>query len=154
MRYTEARLSRFTQVLLSELGQGTAEWVPNFDGTLVEPTRLPARLPTVLLNGASGIAVGMATDLLPHNLREVVAACVRLLENSRTSIAQLCEHIQGPDFPTAAEIVTSREEIVEIYRTGTGSVRHRAVWEPEEGSIVISALPYHCLLYTSDAADE
>jgi len=142
MRYTEARLSRFTQVLLSELGQGTAEWVPNFDGTLVEPTRLPARLPTVLLNGASGIAVGMATDLLPHNLREVVGACVRLLENSRTSIAQLCEHIQGPDFPTAAEIVTSREEIVEIYRTGTGSVRHRAVWEPEEGSIVISALPY------------
>ena len=142
MRYTEARLSRFTQVLLSELGQGTAEWVPNFDGTLFEPTRLPARLPTVLLNGASGIAVGMATDLLPHNLREVVSACVRLLENSRTSIDQLCEHIQGPDFPTAAEIVTPRDEIVEIYRTGTGSVRHRAVWEPEEGNILISALPY------------
>ena len=142
MRYTEARLSRFTQVLLSELGQGTVEWVPNFDGTLLEPTRLPARLPTVLLNGASGIAVGMATDLLPHNLREVVSACVRLLENSRSSIDQLCEHIQGPDFPTAAEIVTPREDILEIYRTGTGSVKHRAVWEPEEGNIVISALPY------------
>ncbi len=142
MRYTEARLSRFTQVLLSELGQGTVDWTPNFDGTLFEPARLPARLPTVLLNGASGIAVGMATDLLPHNLREVVSACVRLLENSRTSVSQLCKHIKGPDFPTEAEIVTPADELVEIYRTGSGSVRQRAVWVSEGSDIVVTALPY------------
>ena len=142
MRYTEARLSHFAEMLLSELGQGTVAWGLNFDGTLHEPKFLPARLPNVLLNGSSGIAVGMATDILPHNLREVVTACIRLLDNSRTSIEQLCEHIQGPDFPTAAEIITPSDEIRQIYRTGYGSIRQRAVWEEEAGNIVVSALPY------------
>ncbi len=142
MRYTEARLTHYAQTLLSELGQGTVEWVPNFDGTLEEPRVLPARLPNVLLNGASGIAVGMATDIPPHNLREVASACVRLLESPRTSVRELCEHIKGPDFPTEGEIITPAEEIREIYSTGTGSVRQRATWERENGNIVITALPY------------
>ena len=142
MRYTEARLSRFADVLLSELGQGTVDWGPNFDGTLSEPRNLPSRLPTILLNGASGIAVGMATDILPHNIREVVSACVRLLENSRVSIEGLTEHIRGPDFPTEAEIITPAEEVFEIYKTGTGSIRQRAVWVGEEGNIIVTALPY------------
>ena len=106
MRYTEARLTRYTELLLSELGQGTVDWGPNFDGTLEEPLLLPARLPTVLLNGTSGIAVGLATDIPPHNLREVAAACVRLLEQPRATTAELCEHILGPDYPTSAEIIT------------------------------------------------
>jgi len=142
MRYTEARLTRYAQQLLDELGQGTADWSPNFDGTLREPKRLPARLPNILLNGASGIAVGMATDIPPHNLREVVSACVRLLEDPGAGLQAVCEHIKGPDFPTEAEIITPPGEIREIYRTGNGSLRQRAVWHREDGGIVISALPY------------
>ena len=142
MRYTEARLTPYARVLLRELGQGTVEWVPNFDGTLKEPALLPARLPNVLLNGATGIAVGMATDIPPHNLREVASACIRLLESSRTRLEELCEHIRGPDFPTEAEIVTPREELLKIYASGRGSVRARARWEKEEGNVVVTALPY------------
>ncbi|MGD8425487.1 MAG: DNA gyrase subunit A, partial [Gammaproteobacteria bacterium] len=106
MRYTEARLTPYAGVLLSELGQGTVDWLPNFDGTLKEPARLPARLPNLLLNGASGIAVGMSTDVPPHNLREVAAACIRLLESPKASTADLCEHVKGPDFPGGAEIIS------------------------------------------------
>ncbi len=142
MRYTEARLSRFADVLLAELGQGTVDWVPNFDGTLEEPRLLPARLPHVLLNGATGIAVGMATDIPPHNAREVAAACVRLLEDPKAGVEALCEHVLAPDYPTGAEIVTPREDIMAFYRSGTGSVRARAVWEQEDGAIVVTALPY------------
>ncbi|MFZ5569761.1 MAG: DNA topoisomerase IV subunit A [Thermodesulfobacteriota bacterium] len=142
MRYTEARLSPYTEVLLSELDQGTVEWQPNFDGTLEEPVTLPTRLPNILLNGASGIAVGMATDIPPHNLREVAAACIRLLDNPAATVAEVCEHIQGPDYPTAAEIITPREELLELYRTGSGSLRMRAVYYKENGDIVITALPY------------
>ncbi|NBT28654.1 MAG: DNA topoisomerase IV subunit A [Gammaproteobacteria bacterium] len=142
MRYTEARLSGFAEMLLSELGQGTVEWGLNFDGTLREPRLLPARLPNVLLNGSSGIAVGMATDIPPHNLREVVSACIRLLDSPRASLGDICEHVKGPDFPTGGEVVTSAEEIREVYRTGYGSVRQRAVWREEEGNVVITALPY------------
>lgn len=142
MRYTEARLTRFAQVLLSELGQGTVDWVPNFDGTLDEPKSLPARLPNVLLNGASGIAVGMATDIPPHNIREVTSACIRLLEAPRSSSVELCEHILGPDYPTDAEIITSKAEILQIYETGSGSIRQRAIWENENANIVVTALPH------------
>ncbi|HEC07043.1 MAG TPA: DNA topoisomerase IV subunit A [Thiolapillus brandeum] len=142
MRYTEAKLTPYAKVLLAELGQGTVDWVPNFDGTLKEPSLLPARLPNVLLNGASGIAVGMATDIPSHNLREVVSACIRLIEAPKTTLEELCEHIPGPDFPTEAEIITPREDLLKIYQTGRGSVRARAVWEKEDGNIVVSALPY------------
>ena len=142
MRYTEARLAPYAEVLLAELGQGTVEWVPNFDGTLEEPALLPARLPNLLLNGATGIAVGMATDIPPHNLREVASAAIRLLEDARTSLQDLCEHVLGPDFPTEAEIITPRQEILRAYETGSGSVRMRAVYEQEQGDIVITALPY------------
>ena len=142
MRYTEARLSRYSEVLLSELGQGTVEWVPNFDGTLNEPATLPARLPNLLLNGTTGIAVGMATDVPPHNLREVAAACVRLLDDPKTTVEQLCEHIQGPDYPTEAEIVTPRADLLKIYETGRGSVRMRAVYRVEDGDIVVTSLPH------------
>lgn len=142
MRYTEARLSRYSEVLLSELGQGTVDWVPNFDGTLQEPQVLPARLPNILLNGTTGIAVGMATDVPPHNLREVASACVRLLDEPKATIEQLCEHIQGPDYPTEAEIVTPRSEIQKIYETGKGSIRMRAVYRVEDGDIVVTALPH------------
>ncbi len=142
MRYTESRLTRYAQMLLEELGQGTTDWTPNFDGTLNEPKLLPARLPNVLLNGASGIAVGMATDIPPHNLREVASACIRLLENPKASLEEICEHIQGPDFPTEAEIITGAADIREIYRTGNGSLRQRAVWQKEGDDIVINALPY------------
>lgn len=142
MRYTEARLSRYSEVLLSELGQGTVDWVPNFDGTLDEPATLPARLPNLLLNGTTGIAVGMATDVPPHNLREVAAACVRLLDEPSASVEQLCEHVQGPDFPTEAEIVTPRADLLKIYETGRGSVRMRAVYRVEDGDIVVAALPH------------
>ncbi len=143
MRYTEARLTPYAGVLLAELGQGTVDWGQNFDGTLEEPLSLPARLPNVLLNGTTGIAVGMATDIPPHNLREVASACVRLLENSRTSLEELCEHIQGPDYPTEAEIITPREDIRKIYETGNGSLRMRAAWCKEDGEIVITGLPHH-----------
>ncbi len=142
MRYTEARLSRYSEVLLSELGQGTVEWVPNFDGTLDEPATLPARLPNLLLNGTTGIAVGMATDVPPHNLREVAAACVCLLDEPNTSVEQLCEHVQGPDYPTEAEIVTPRADLLKIYETGRGSVRMRAVYRVEDGDIVVTSLPH------------
>jgi topoisomerase-4 subunit A len=142
MRYTEARLSRYSEVLLSELGQGTADWVPNFDGTLDEPAVLPARLPNILLNGTTGIAVGMATDVPPHNLREVASACVRLLDEPKATIEQLCEHVQGPDYPTEAEIVTPRADLLKIYETGRGSVRMRAVYRIEDGDIIVTALPH------------
>jgi topoisomerase-4 subunit A len=142
MRYTEARLARFAELLLSELDQGTTEWAPNFDGTLEEPALLPARLPTVLLNGATGIAVGMATDIPPHNLKEVAAAAIRLLENPETTVEELCEHIAGPDYPTEAEIISPREDIIRAYKTGLGSVRLRARYERESGDVVITALPY------------
>jgi topoisomerase-4 subunit A len=142
MRYTEARLTPYAQVLLSELGQGTVDWVPNFDGTLKEPAMLPARLPNVLLNGATGIAVGMATDIPPHNLREVTSACIRLIEEPKTTVAELCEHVPGPDYPTEAEIVTPRADLRKIYETGAGSVRMRACWQKDQGAVVITALPY------------
>ncbi|MCL8328345.1 DNA topoisomerase IV subunit A [Pseudomonas juntendi] len=142
MRYTEARLSRYAEVLLSEVGQGTVDWVLNFDGTLQEPAVLPARLPNILLNGTTGIAVGMATDVPPHNLREVASACVRLLDEPKATIEQLCEHIQGPDYPTEAEIVTPRAEILKMYESGRGSIRMRAVYRVEDGDIVVTALPH------------
>ncbi|HEC13384.1 MAG TPA: DNA topoisomerase IV subunit A [Acidiferrobacteraceae bacterium] len=142
MRYTEARLTRYAQSLLAELGQGTVDWGANFDGTLEEPRLLPARLPNVLLNGGSGIAVGMATDIPPHNVREVAAACIRLLEDQKTTVAQLCKHIKGPDYPTDAEIVTPPQELREIYDSGNGSIRMRATWEKEDTDIIVTALPY------------
>src|SRR5438132_6117465 len=143
MRYTESRLTKFAHTLLSELEQGTVEWGQNFDGTLREPKLLPSRLPHVLLNGASGIAVGMATDIPSHNVREIVSACVELLDNPDATIAQLTKHIKGPDFPTDGDIITPLAEIREMYKTGNGSIRQRAKWEkePDSGEIVISALP-------------
>ena len=142
MRYTESRLAPYAQSLLSELGQGTADWQPNFDGTIQEPKNLPARLPNILLNGGSGIAVGMATDIPAHNIREVVDACVHLIEKPKATVDDLCEFIQGPDFATEAEIVTPREQILDMYRTGNGSVKQRALYSKEDGDIVIHALPY------------
>ena len=142
MRYTEARLAPYAEVLLSELGQGTVDWTPNFDGTLEEPALLPARLPNVLLNGATGIAVGMATDIPPHNAREIASACIRLLDEPRTTVQQLCEHVLGPDYPTEAEIITPRADILRMYETGTGSVRLRSRYEREGNDIIITALPY------------
>ena len=142
MRYTEARLTAFAETLLRELRDGTVDWSSNFDGTLDEPVLLPARLPHVLLNGAAGIAVGMATDVPPHNAREIVGACLRLLDEPETPVADLCKHVRGPDFPTDAEIVTSREELIAMYESGTGSVRMRASFEREDGAIVVTALPY------------
>jgi topoisomerase-4 subunit A len=142
MRYTEARLTPFAQVLLSELGQGTVDWGPNFDGTLDEPRLLPARLPHVLLNGASGIAVGMATDIPPHNVGEVVTACIRLLDDPDAADEELTTAVQGPDFPTSAEIITPRAEILKLYETGAGSIRMRAAWEMEDGDVLVTALPY------------
>ena len=129
-------------MLLGELGQGTVDWDPNFDGTLEEPTWLPARLPHLLLNGTTGIAVGMATDVPPHNLNEVVSACIRLLDDPDASIADLCEHVQGPDYPTSAEIITAPADLRAIYETGNGGVRARATYVKEGGNIVINALPY------------
>ncbi len=142
MRYTEARLAPFAEVLLAELGQGTVDWTPNFDGTLEEPLLLPARLPHVLLNGTTGIAVGMATDIPPHNLHEVVAACIALLEKPKAGLDELMGHLPAPDFPTEAEIITPAEELRGIYETGNGSLRQRAVWEREDGDIVVTALPH------------
>jgi topoisomerase-4 subunit A len=129
-------------VLLSELGQGTVEWKPNFDGTMQEPESLPARLPNVLLNGGTGIAVGMATDIPPHNLCEVASACVRLLEKPKSTVEELCEHVKGPDFPTEAEIITPKKDILQIYETGHGAIRQRARFEKEDGAIIITALPF------------
>ncbi|MFC5568516.1 DNA topoisomerase IV subunit A [Lysobacter yangpyeongensis] len=142
MRYTESKLTPIAEVLLGELGQGTVDWDPNFDGTLEEPTWLPARLPHLLLNGTTGIAVGMATDVPPHNLNEVVSACVRLLDDPDATTRDLCEHILGPDYPTTAEIITPRSELVNMYETGLGSVRTRAVYQKDGTNIVITALPY------------
>ena len=142
MRYTESKLTKYASVLLSELGQGTVDWLSNFDGTMEEPALLPARLPNVLLNGGSGIAVGMATDILPHNLNEVVSACVRLLEQPKASVADLMEHVKAPDFPTGAEIISSEADIRSAYETGRGSIKARAKWSKEKGEIVITALPY------------
>jgi topoisomerase-4 subunit A len=142
MRYTESKLSPIAEALLGELAHGTVDWVPNFDGTLEEPSWLPARVPHVLLNGSMGIAVGMATDIPPHNLREVVSACIRLLDDPDASVADLFEHVRGPDYPTEAEIITPRSDLLAMYENGTGSVRARAVYRREEGSIVITALPH------------
>ena len=142
MRYTESRLTAYSKSLLQELGQGTVDWQPNFDGTLKEPAMLPSRLPNVLLNGTMGIAVGMSTDIPPHNLNEVVSACIRLLENSRATVAELYEHIKGPDYPTEAEIITPAEELLKIYNTGNGGLRMRAVYEREDGEVIITALPH------------
>ena len=142
MRYTESKLNPIADVLLGEIGQGTVDWVPNFDGTLEEPSWLPARLPHVLLNGSMGIAVGMATDIPPHNLREIVSACIRLLDDPDATIADLCEHVRGPDYPTQAEIITPRNELLAMYHSGGGSIRARAVYAREDGNIVITALPH------------
>ena len=142
MRYTESKLTGYSEVLLGELKQGTVDWTPNFDGTLAEPLNLPARVPNILLNGGSGIAVGMATDILPHNLNEVVSACIRLLDNPRSTLNDIMEHVQGPDFPTGAEIISSSEDIRQLYETGRGAVRARAVYSREDGDIVITALPF------------
>jgi len=142
MRYTESKLTPIAEVLLGELGQGTVDWNPNFDGTLEEPSWLPARLPHILLNGTTGIAVGMATDVPSHNLNEVVSACVRLLDDPQASVRDLCEHIRGPDYATAAEIITPASELVAMYETGNGSVRTRATWVREGQNLVVTALPY------------
>jgi topoisomerase-4 subunit A len=142
MRYTEARLTRYAQVLLEELEQGTVEWQQNFDGTLREPTLLPAQLPNLLLNGTSGIAVGMSTDVPPHNLKEVAAALIRLLDDPEATLGELMKHIKGPDFPTGGELVSSRSDIVQLYKTGTGTLRLRACYEIEDGEIVITELPF------------
>ena len=142
MRYTESKLTKYADVLLAELGQGTVDWQPNFDGSLDEPMVLPAQVPNLLLNGTTGIAVGMATDIPPHNLREVVNATIHLLDDPDATIDALCGHIQAPDFPTDAEITTSPEEIRDIYRTGRGSIRMRAAWQREDGAVVLHALPY------------
>lgn len=142
MRYTEAKLTPIAEVLLGELGQGTVDWTPNFDGTLEEPTWMPARLPHLLLNGTTGIAVGMATDVPPHNLNEVVSACVRLLDDPDATTRDLCEHVRGPDYPTTAEIITPAADLMQMYETGLGSVRARAVYEKDGGNLVITALPY------------
>ncbi|MRI33274.1 DNA topoisomerase IV subunit A [Endozoicomonas sp. OPT23] len=142
MRYTESRLTKYSDVLLGELGQGTVDWTPNFDGTLDEPSILPARLPNLLLNGTTGIAVGMATDIPPHNLREVANACIHMLENPKATAAELMEHVQGPDFPTDAEIITPRSDIQKMYEQGRGSLRMRAIYSKEQGEIIITALPH------------
>ena len=142
MRYTEARLSPFADLLLGELAQGTVDWLPNFDGTLQEPRLLPAQVPHVLLNGTTGIAVGMTTDIPPHNLTEVVTACIHLLDNPRTTVKELCKFIPGPDYPTEAEIITPRADLMSIYETGAGGLRMRARYERENGDIIITALPH------------
>ena len=142
MRYTEAKLTRYAEVLLGELAHGTVDWTPNFDGTLDEPSLLPARLPNLLLNGTTGIAVGMATDIPPHNLREVAAACIHLLEDPEATTAQLMKHVKGPDLPTGAEIISPRADLKEFYEKGVGSFKARATFELEDGNVVITAFPY------------
>lgn len=142
MRYTESRLAPYADVLLSELGQGTVHWAPNFDGTMDEPKTLPARLPNLLLNGTTGIAVGMATDIPPHNLREVASACVHLLDEPKAETQELMMHVKGPDYPTRAEIITPAEDLRRIYETGRGSVKMRAVHNMENGDIVVTELPH------------
>ncbi|MBV8804898.1 MAG: DNA topoisomerase IV subunit A [Sinobacteraceae bacterium] len=142
MRYTEAKLTRYADVLLGELAHGTVDWQPNFDGTLEEPVILPSRLPNLLLNGTQGIAVGMATDIPPHNLREVAAACIHLLEDPEATTAALMKHIKGPDLPTGAEIISPRADVKEFYEKGVGAFKARAVYEIEDGNVVIKAFPY------------
>ena len=142
MRYTESKLTPIAEVLLAELGQGTVDWDPNFDGTLEEPSWLPARLPHLLLNGTTGIAVGMATDVPPHNLNEVVSACVRLLDDPDAGVRELCEHVRGPDYPTTAEIITPAADLQAMYETGTGAIRARATYQREGQNIVVTALPH------------
>jgi topoisomerase-4 subunit A len=142
MRYTESRLTAYANTLLSELGQGTVEWSDNFDATLKEPVLLPARLPNILLNGTMGIAVGMATDIPPHNLREVASACIRLLDEPDSTLETLFDYIKGPDYPTSAEIITSAADIQKMYLSGGGSIKMRALYEVEDGTIVITALPH------------
>lgn len=142
MRYTEAKLSRFSEILLTELGQGTVDWVPNFDGTLDEPKVLPARLPHILLNGVTGIAVGMATDIPPHNVREIADAACHVLDNPNASVTDLLQYVKGPDYPTDAEIITPAHELAAIYENGRGSVRMRGLYTQEDGDIVITALPH------------
>ncbi len=141
-RYTESRLSRFAALLLAEVKQGTVDLAPNFDGSLEEPVRLPARLPMVLLNGCTGIAVGMATDIPPHNLREVAAACIHLLEQADATTADLMMHIRGPDFPADCIVTTPAAEMEEAYATGRGSIRARARYQRENGDILVTGLPY------------
>lgn len=142
MRYTEAKLSRFSEVLLNELGQGTVDWVPNFDGTMEEPRTLPARLPHILLNGVTGIAVGMATDIPPHNAREVANATAYLLDNPKATVPDLMQYIQGPDYPTDAEIISPAHELQAMYETGRGSIKMRGLYQLEDGDIIITALPH------------
>lgn len=142
MRYTEAKLSKFAEVLLGELGQGTVEWQPNFDGTMKEPQMLPARLPHILLNGITGIAVGMATDIPPHNIREVAEATIHLIDHPSAQLPDILNYVQGPDYPTEAEIISPKSELEKIYRTGRGSIKARAVWHKEGNDIVITALPH------------
>ena len=142
MRYTESRLSKISEILLSELGQGTVDFQPNFDGTLEEPQYLPARLPHILLNGTTGIAVGMATDIPPHNINEVADAAVMLLDNPKAGLDDVLNIIQGPDFPTEAEIISPKDDIRKMYETGRGSIKMRATWHKEDGEIIISALPH------------
>ena len=142
MRYTESKLTPIAEVLLGELAHGTVDWTANFDGTLEEPSWLPARLPHLLLNGTTGIAVGMATDVPPHNLNEIVSACIRLLDDPDATVRDLCEHVRGPDYPTAAEIITPAADLLKLYETGNGSIRARAVYTREDANIVLTALPY------------
>ncbi|PRQ62955.1 DNA topoisomerase IV subunit A [Vibrio sp. V01_P9A10T6] len=142
MRYTEAKLSKFAEVLLGELGQGNVDWQPNFDGTMQEPQMLPARLPHILLNGVTGIAVGMATDIPPHNVREIADATIHLIDNPEAQLHDVMQYVQGPDYPTEAEIISPRIEIEKIYRSGRGSIKMRAVWHKEGSDVVITALPH------------
>ena len=142
MRYTEAKLTKFASTLLDEVDLGTVDWKANYDGKEEEPIWLPSRLPHILLNGTTGIAVGMATDIPPHNIREIVTACIRLLDDPDATVRDLCEHIQGPDFCTTAEIITPKADLLKMYETGNGAVRQRAVWRKEANNVVISALPH------------
>ena len=142
MRYTESKLTFYSRILLEELHQGTVEWIPNFDGTIEEPVHLPARVPNVLLNGGMGIAVGMTTDIPPHNLNEIIKACIYILDHPKAELNQILELVLGPDFPSGAEIISSKEEIKEVYETGRGAIKARAVYELDRGEIVITALPY------------
>ncbi|MEJ5038356.1 DNA topoisomerase IV subunit A [Acinetobacter johnsonii] len=142
MRYTEAKLSQYSEVLLSELGQGTCDWQDNFDGSMKEPVTLPARIPNILLNGTTGIAVGMATDIPPHNLREVVKGTIALIRNPNLGDEKVAEYIPAPDLPTKAEIITPPEELLKIQSTGRGSYRMRSVYRIEKNEIVITDLPY------------
>ncbi|MFK8077319.1 MAG: DNA topoisomerase IV subunit A [Granulosicoccus sp.] len=142
MRYTESRLAKFSKSLLQELGQGTVDFTPNFDGTMTEPSLLPSRLPHILLNSTQGIAVGMATDIPPHNLTEVGKACIHLLDKPKSTLDDLLQYIEGPDYPSSAEIISSPDDIRNIYETGNGSLRARAIYEREGGDVIITALPF------------